>query len=320
MNKIFKTLKNHRTGAATAVSELQTGRTKGSRLKAVVVAAVAAAAALSSGVEAASWGSWFDENYDVSLVNGSATGGMSHVGTDFAFGNRNQAALTYDEELTVRGGDHKLYFEGLSEGDLPAVELNLDNTSTLPMFVQSQGFDQAVVQATSIVEKPSDGAWWHSYSIDTRNNIDSNIFEQTIKQGEEPVAVGRYIIGERAQNLGPKDTFSGYSHGMKLVGNTLYTATVLSELTLLDGKTITLNVSGAQNWGAHLTGKGGVEYVGGDKMKDVVTIKQLFKSNYDGKESVEEADSKDHLNRPNDYEGAVFVNTIFRFFVKTGIV
>lgn len=149
-----------------------------------------------------------------------------------------------------------------------------------------------------------------SISIDTRNNIDSNIFEQTIKQGEEPVAVGRYIIGERAQNLGPKDTFSGYSHGMKLVGNTLYTATVLSELTLLDGKTITLNVSGAQNWGAHLTGKGGVEYVGGDKMKDVVTIKQLFKSNYDGKESVEEADSKDHLNRPNDYEGATIVTNV----------
>lgn len=37
MNKIFKTLKNHRTGAATAVSELQTGRTKGSGLKATVL-------------------------------------------------------------------------------------------------------------------------------------------------------------------------------------------------------------------------------------------------------------------------------------------
>ena len=271
MNKIFKTLKNHRTGAATAVSELQTGRTKGSRLKAVVVAAVAAAAALSSGAEAAEWGKWDAGNCDVSLVNGSDTGGVSHVGEDFAFGNQNQAALTYDDDLTVWGGKHELYFEG----GLPTVELDLGEEGVLSLVEQSQGFGQAVVQATSIVEKPSDGAWWHSYSIDTRNNIDSNIFEQTIKQGEEPVAVGRYIIGERAQNLGPKDTFSGYSNGMKLLGNTLYTATVLSELTLLDGKTITLNVSDAQNWGAHLTGEGGVAYVGGDKANDVVTIKQL---------------------------------------------
>lgn len=303
MNKIFKTLKNHRTGAATAVSELQTGRTKGSRLKAVVVAAVAAAAALSSGAEAAEWGKWGDGNCDVSLVNGSATGGVSHVGTDFAFGNQNQAALTYGDDLTVWGGKHELYFEDLSEGGFPTVELDLGEKGVLSLVKQSQGFGQAVVQAKSIEEKPSYNAEWYAYSI--RNATGDNIFEQSIKQGEEQVAVGRYIIGNRAQNLGPKDTFSGYSHGMKLVGNTLYTATVLSELTLLDGKTITLNVSGAQNWGAHLTGEGGVKYVGGDKAKDVVTIKQLFESN---QPSDAEDDRLDH--RANNYTGATTVENV----------
>lgn len=303
MNKIFKTLKNHRTGAATAVSELQTGRTKGSRLKAVVVAAVAAAAALSSGAEAAEWGKWGDGNCDVSLVNGSATGGVSHVGTDFAFGNQNQAALTYGDDLTVWGGKHELYFEDLSEGGFPTVELDLGEKGVLSLVKQSQGFGQAVVQAKSIEEKPSYNAEWYAYSI--RNATGDNIFEQSIKQGEEQVAVGRYIIGNRAQNLGPKDTFSGYSHGMKLVGNTLYTATVLSELTLLDGKTITLNVSGAQNWGAHLTGEGGVKYVGGDKAKDVVTIKQLFESN---QPSDAEDDRLDH--RANNYTRATTVENV----------
>lgn len=295
MNKIFKTLKNHRTGAATAVSELQTGRTKGSRLKAVVVAAVAAAAALSSGAEAAEWGKWGDGNCDVSLVNGSDTGGVSHVGKDFAFGNQNQAALTYDDDLTVWGGKHELYFEG----GLPTVELDLGEEGVLSLVEQSQGFGQAVVQAKSIEEKPSYDV---AYSI--RNATGDNIFEQSIKQGKEQVAVGRYIIGERAQNLGPKDTFSGYSNGMKLLDNTLYTATVLSELTLLDGKTITLNVSGAQNWGAHLTGKGGVEYVGGDKENDVVTIK-LFESN---QPSDAEDDRLDH--RANNYDGATTVTNV----------
>ena len=298
MNKIFKTLKNHRTGAATAVSELQTGRTKGSRLKAVVVAAVAAAAALSSGAEAAEWGKWDDGNCDVSLVNGSDTGGVSHVGKDFAFGNQNQAALTYDDDLTVWGGKHELYFEG----GLPTVELDLGEEGVLSLVEQSQGFGQAVVQAKSIEEKRSHDAEWYAYSI--RNATGDNIFEQSIKQGKEQVAVGRYIIGDRAQNLGPKDTFSGYSNGMKLLGNTLYTATVLSELTLLDGKTITLNVSGAQNWGAHLTGEGGVAYVGGDKANDVVTIKQLFESNKTDDQEL------DRLHLANDYEGKTTVTNV----------
>ena len=126
MNKIFKTLKNHRTGAATAVSELQTGRTKGSRLKAVVVAAVAAAATLSSGVEAATW----DTGYHV-ILNEEHDEGTSHVRSGFAFGNKNLdlAAKTYDEHLTVLSDIFDPYvfrFKGLDSSGMPTVKLELD--------------------------------------------------------------------------------------------------------------------------------------------------------------------------------------------------
>lgn len=141
MNKIFKTLKNHRTGAATAVSELQTGRTKGSRLKAVVVAAVAAAA-LSSGAQAlVIWSSapvYLKHNTD---------GG--HVGEDFAFGNTSVAAKIYDDTVHVWAGDHQLLFDGLGVAGEPNTTLKLtnDDPNILTLFEQSQGFDQVLVHA-----------------------------------------------------------------------------------------------------------------------------------------------------------------------------
>lgn len=145
MNKIFKTLKNHRTGAATAVSELQTGRTKGSRLKAVVVAAVAAAATLSSGVEAATW----DTGYDV-ILNEEHDEGTTHVGSGFAFGNKNLdlAAKTYDEHLTVLGAasSYALMFTS----GMPTVKLNLNDRNAMSVFEQSQGFDQALVHTKGL--------------------------------------------------------------------------------------------------------------------------------------------------------------------------
>lgn len=307
MNKIFKTLKNHRTGAATAVSELQTGRTKGSRLKAVVVAAVVAAATLSSGVEAADWSG----GYDV-ILNEEHDEGTTHVGSGFAFGNKNLdlAAKTYNEDLLVWTDALDPYvfrFNGLDSSGMPTVKLNLNDRDAMSLFEQSQGFDQALVHTTGLTVQ-----WGAYFSVDAENGIDSNIFEQLVEQNKETVARGRYIIGTRAQNLnsltGKK--WENHNSGIMHDSTTFYTATVLSELDIYNEKTLELGVSGAQNWGAHLTGEGGVAYVGGDKAKDVVTIKQLFKSNYDGKESVEEADSKDHLNRPNDYKGATTVTNV----------
>ena len=248
MNKIFKTLKNHRTGAATAVSELQTGRTKGSRLKAAVVAAVTAAA-LSSGAQAlVIWSS-----ADVYLT-GTNDGGVTHVGDDFAFGSSSVAAKVYNDNIDVWAGDHKLLFGGLTAGE-PNTTLRLrdDDPNTLTLFAQSQGFDQLLVHANDF-----DYLGGVSFSVSTENpSLDNNIFEQFLEQNREKVAIARYIIGTRAQNLGVidgRDFSSDHDAGMRWDNQNIYTATVLSEVQLLNGKTITLNVPGAQNWGAHLTG------------------------------------------------------------------
>lgn len=306
MNKIFKTLKNHRTGAATAVSELQTGRTKGSRLKAVVVAAVAAAATLSSGVEAATW----DTGYDV-ILNEEHDEGTSHVGSGFAFGNKNLdlAAKTYDEHLTVLSWVFDSYvfqFKGLDSSGMPTVKLDLDDPNAMSLFEQSRGFDQALVHAKGGLSVHS-GAY---FSVNAQNGIDSNIFEQLVEQNDKEVARGRYIIGTRAQNLIPlgDNALEGYKNGIKYDDTTFYTATVLSELDIYGGETLQLGVSGEQNWGAHLTGEGGVAYVGDtdNKAENVVTIKQLYATNGTDDENL----NKDRLHRANNYTGATTVTNV----------
>ena len=298
MNKIFKTLKNHRTGAATAVSELQTGRTKGSRLKAVVVAAVAAAGALSSGVEAATW----DTGYAV-ILNEKHDEGTTHVRSGFAFGNKNLAlaAKTYDEHLTVLGAASSYALMFTSR--MPTVKLNLNDRNAMSVFEQSQGFDQALVHTKGLKV-----LWGSHFSLYVQNGIDPNIFEQLIVQNEETVARGRYIVGTRAQNLnsltGKK--WENHDSGIMYDSTTFYTATVLSELDIYNGKTLELGVSGAQNWGAHLTGEGGVAYVGDteNKAENVVTIKQLYESH----KPSEAAD--DRLHFANDYAGATTVTNV----------
>lgn len=307
MNKIFKTLKNHRTGAATAVSELQTGRTKGSRLKAVVVAAVAAAATLSSGVEAATW----DTGYDV-ILNEEHDEGTSHVRSGFAFGNKNLdlAAKTYDEHLTVLSDIFDPYvfrFKGLDSSGMPTVKLELDDPNAMSLFEQSRGFDQALVHAKRGLSVHL-GAY---FSVDAENGIDSNIFEQLVEQNKETVARGRYIIGTRAQNLkfldeNTENPLKGYKNGIKYDDTTFYTAAVLSELDIYYGETLQLGVSGKQNWGAHLTGEGGVAYVGDNKAADVVTIKQLFESDQSDEHSLD----LDRLHLANDYKGATSVTGV----------
>ena len=309
MNKIFKTLKNHRTGAATAVSELQTGRTKGSRLKAVVVAAVAAAATLSSGVEAATW----DTGYDV-ILNEEHDEGTSHVGSGFAFGNKNLelAAKTYDEHLTVLSDifdPYVFWFKGLDSSGMPTVKLDLDDPNAMSLFEQSRGFDQALVHAKEGLSVHS-GAY---FSVNTQNGIDSNIFEQLVEQNKETVARGRYIIGTRAQNLkfldeNTENPLKGYKNGIKYDDTTFYTAAVLSELDIYKGQTLELGVSGEQNWGAHLTGEGGVAYVGDtdNKAENVVTIKQLYATNGTDDENL----NKDRLHRANNYTGATTVTNV----------
>lgn len=303
MNKIFKTLKNHRTGAATAVSELQTGRTKGSRLKATVLAAALLSALAAGSVAAQSW----TAGADVSLTDSKWNDhGTTHVGSGFAFGNTNLnfAAKTYDEDVLISLGDYTFKFDGLNEAGAPVVKLDLDDSSSLSLFEQSQGFDQALVHTTGlkILSKPVE------FSVNSMNGINSNIFEQLIEQNDKTVARGRYIIGTRAQNLDSLagKTWENHNSGIMYDSTTFYTATVLSELDIYAGETLELGVSGAQNWGAHLTGEGGVAYVGDsdNKAENVVTIKQLFESNKTDDQEL------DCLHLANDYAGATTVKNV----------
>lgn len=304
MNKIFKTLKNHRTGAATAVSELQTGRTKGSRLKATVLA-VALLSALTDGAFAVQH---WTAGQDVSLTQSHwPDEGMTHVESGFAFGNTdlNLAAKTYDQDIWISLGSYTFYFEGFEKPDAPTVKLNLDDSNSLSVFEQSQGFDQALVHTTglSILSKPV------HFSVDSKNGIDSNIFEQLVEQNGNTVALGRYIIGERAVNLGALDGRNWDDHndkGIRYDDTTFYTAAVLSELDIYAGQALKLNVFGSQNWGAHLTGEGGVAYVGDNKAEDVVTIKQLYATNGTAEDDL----NKDRLHFANNYTGATTVTGV----------
>lgn len=318
MNKIFKTLKNHRTGAATAVSELQTGRTKGSRLKATVLTVALLSALTAGSATAQIW----SNGGNISLTQSHwPDHGTTNVEKGFAFGNKNIAAKTYGEDvdvwacpLTDKDG-YVFHFEGFEALNEPIIKLNLDDkNSSLSLFEQSQGFDQALVQTTGL--SVSSGAKGHfsvssvSSDKDVIENLgpdeDPNIIEQLFEQKGDTIASGRYIIGERAQNLDSAKKWEGYDHGIKYDSTTFYTATVLSELDIYDGKMLELGVSGQQKWGAHLTGEGGVTYVGDsdNKAENVITIKQLFESN-------QESDKKkDRLDLANDYKGATAVTNV----------
>ena len=191
---------------------------------------------------------------------------------------------------------------------MPTVKLNLNDRDAMSLFEQSQGFDQALVHTTGLTVQ-----WGAYFSVDAENGIDSNIFEQLVEQNKETVARGRYIIGTRAQNLkfldeNTENPLKGYKNGIKYDDTTFYTAAVLSELDIYKGQTLELGVSGEQNWGAHLTGEGGVAYVGDtdNKAENVVTIKQLYATNGTDDENL----NKDRLHRANNYTGATTVTGV----------
>lgn len=317
MNKIFKTLKNHRTGAATAVSELQTGRTKGSGLKATVLTVALLSALMAGSASAQIW----SNGANISLTySHDPDNGTPNVRNGFAFGNKNIAAKTYGEDvdvwacpLTDKDG-YVFHFEGFEALNEPIIKLNLDDkNSSLSLFEQSQGFDQALVQTTGLsVSSWAKGHFSVSSVSDDFENLgpddDPNIIEQLFVQKGDTIASGRYIIGTRAQNLDSLTgkTWDNHESGIMFDSTTFYTATVLSELDIYKGKTLELGVSGAQNWGAHLTGEGGVTYVGDSdhKAENVVTIKQLFESNQEGDKK------KDRLDLANGYTGATTVTNV----------
>lgn len=247
--------------------------------------------------------------------------GTPNVRNGFAFGNKNIAAKTYGEDvdvwaypLTDKDG-YVFHFEDFELLNEPIIKLNLDDkNSSLSLFEQSQGFDQALVQTTGLsVSSWAKGHFSVSSVSDDFENLgpddDPNIIEQLFVQKGDTIASGRYIIGTRAQNLDSLTgkTWDNHESGIMFDSTTFYTATVLSELDIYERKILELGVSGEQDWGAHLTGKGGVAYVGdsGNKAEEnVVTIKQLFESNQEGDKK------KDRLDLANGYTGATTVTNV----------
>lgn len=303
MNKIYKTLKNRRTGASTAVSELQAGRTKGSGAKATVVALAVGAALLASGGAQAADDEWWN-GWSMDLTPGSDIG-TSHLDTGFAFGNTNveQAAKTYDGTLTVNaaGNAYEFKFGQFGGTNESTVKLNLNDKNSLSLFEQSQGFGQAIYHTEGLTVKS--GA---DFTVETGNNIsvsgdyaNSRLFEQLLVQDGKEVARGRYVLGDRAHSLVSPggQLWKGYRNGFKYDSTTIYTAAVLSEVQLLDGNTLTLTVDGEQKFGAHLTGEGSVAYAGKstDRDANVLTLTKLFLPS--------EADKLEHLDLANDYTG-----------------
>ncbi len=303
MNKIYKTLRNRRTGAMTAVSELRSSHVKGSRSSRLVLAtALAAALALAASapgvVEAASWTD-NGSGQTISLVDGAATGGSSQIGKGFAFGN-GQSALVYGDALTIGPGNYVLSF-GSTTGGQAAVSLDVTAENRGSFFAQSQGFDQVLVRANGLTVSNPDST---TFRIDTGNTTNSNVFVQTLTQQGKAVANARYVTGELATGLKRLDEahggmdFGGYANGVRTNGSTLSTAAVLAEVELTNSATaLELGVSGKQFWGAHLTGAGGITYTGENRRSDILTIGQIF-------ESGTGLDDVTHLGGANDYTGA----------------
>lgn len=300
MNKIFKTLKNRRTGASTAVSELQTGHTKGSGAKATVVAAAVLAALAAGTVAAQSW----TAGADVSLTQSHwPDRGTTHVGSGFAFGNQNldYAAKTYGENIDVSAGVYTLYFEGFDATGHPTVELDVNGSDTLSLFKQSQGFEQALIHAHDIDVGPL-----AFFKVDTKNSHGENIFEQSLVQNGARKAQALYVVGGLAAGLTHADdgsyVFEDHTwDGIRVDSTTIYTASVLAGLDLVEGQRLDLSVEGAQAFGARLSGAGGIGFTGTDRNTDSVTIDTLFEH---------QSNTAEWFEGANDYTGGTWATNV----------
>lgn len=299
MNRIYKTLKNFSTGAATAVSENQRshGKRAVSKFSVVMASALMAMVAVSP-VHAVNW-TGFQRN--IKLVQ-PQDGGISHVGKGFAFGDTQYAAKEYGENLLVSDADYQLTFSGYG-GDTTC-SLNLNSNSALSLFDQSKGFTQKLVEAKEIkytnLFSPN-----VSYSVNSETEgVDSNIFIQNVQIGDDQVATARYLIGERAKNI----QGSGFQDDVWRDGNSIVTGAILSELQVLKDKTLAVEyregMDGKQTLGAHLTGEGGVAFSGTSRNDDVIAIQKLYASRNDAEEQI------DHFGDGNDYTGGTTITNV----------
>lgn len=268
MNRIYKTLRNNRTGASTAVSELQSGRTKGSSAKATaLVAALSAALGALSPAGATEWN-----------VGGTiylSSGPTSNVNTGFAFGMTGTPAMELTDRLIADtpGNNYPYTFSFGGIESTRGVYLDLDARGALSLFDQQLGFQQTILRSAGLTV--NNGATFQLTTGSIAAN--TNLFIQGINQGGRRVGTAQYVIEDRATTLTRKDGSRPFSSGMWWDSYAIYTGAALANIALSD--TMRVAVDGNRTWGARLTGTGGIAFAGTNAAEDVVTIDTIFNSN-----------------------------------------
>ncbi|BBF23593.1 autotransporter outer membrane beta-barrel domain-containing protein [Sutterella megalosphaeroides] len=312
MNRIFKTQKNRRTGALTAVSELQ--RSAGKKSVSICAAAVASAllaaglvaspgalAAPGSPDEDTPWSTGNDINLSMEIDNGT-----THIqgSTDFeegdvafAFGDSKVAAKTYVTDIYLKElfDTPKTYFHfnGEASGEV-TLDLGSESDTMLSLAEQSAGFEQALVTTTGRIY--NQGKHWPDYTdlrerfyLSTGNgdagSSESNVFYQYLADGAERVGRAAYVIGEAA--LGLKLVSDGsairdrsdYINGLLWGENSVSTTVVMAGIELYDGKVLPLQAeSGTPTFGAKLWGAGGIAVTGTNPTDSVLVFDTLYES------------------------------------------
>ena len=327
MNRIYKTQKNRRTGALTAVSELQ--RSHGKKSVSSCAAAVASALlALGLAASGAAYATPWSTGEDINLTQ-EIDDGTTHVpGTPdftegeipFAIGDRTTAAKTYESDIFLTDSDPNtpltyIRFNGAQSGE---VTLDLTSDDVMSLWDQSQGFEQDLVTTTGTINVMENG-------VDLRNRFalssgnagevdtspEASIFHQYIAQGpnaEDRIGRATYVFGEEALKLrridGHDPDTSNYVNGLLWSEQEVSTRVVLAAIDIDANRTLLLQPAEGTMplFGARLTGEGGVTYRGNSAETSIFLVAPIYTSNT--------AEVSDILTGGNTYTGPTAVENI----------
>ena len=255
MNRIFKSLWNRITQTFTAVSEAQHSEGKKSHSEQI------------TGVLLPSLLFFSVPSYAVDI-------GESYT-QDIVFGEQDSGV--YEAPLSFKSEDHlNVNFNYLTPRDFV-----LNDTSLL--VNQSSGFHQNLLTLKNFSYEGTFSG--DNISITGSHNSD---FVQNIYQNGQFVGFGIYVLGQRAYGLqklnenllgDPLDSSSGVSITLPSGGTSgeadIDVLSMLVGLSLQNEQELTLKVTGDQSFYAKLIGKGSIRYLGTDKQKDRLTIRDL---------------------------------------------
>lgn len=300
MNKIYKSIWNYVTKSWTAVSEDKRSPKKrtGTTQKIAFCASMSSMLIFGSSCVNAAWNVGETVNLDQ-----EGDGGISNlIRGEFGFGESNSAKY-YDEFQSILAGVHYLSFNGANAATA-SIDLN-SNSLIYDLFEQSVGFQQILVGFNG-------GSWnlGGSFEVNTKNNIDSNVFSQSIKQNGTTIGVGYYTIGRRA-NM-DKEKYDGtsfvdgdaerldQSSDGRNTQEGIYTGAILARLDLSND--LSLVVNDVKTWATTLRGHGDIFYTGTDRTKDILNIERVYHSRDD-------VDDELYLEY-NDYQGSTTVKNL----------